>query len=68
MSWDEVTDKVVTLTQKWPERKLSLSGRAEVANAYTAAVICYRMTVVLCPVSWLNGLVRLLPRYLGMDW
>ena len=38
-NWGEVTSRVASLTQKWAERKLSLKGRAEVANAYIASVI-----------------------------
>jgi hypothetical protein len=45
-------------------RKLSLKGRAEVANAYIASVIYYRLTVVPCPFAWLAKLERLLFRFL----
>ena len=48
-NWDEVASRVASLTQKWAERKLSLKGRAEVANAYIASVVYYRLTVVPCP-------------------
>jgi hypothetical protein len=63
-NWDEVTSKVVSLTQKWAGRKLSLKGRAEVANVYIASVIYYRLTVVPCPSSRLTRLERLLFRFL----
>jgi hypothetical protein len=63
-NWGEVTSRVAHLTQKWAERKLSLKGRAEVANAYIASVIYYRLTVVPCPPPWLTKLERLLFRFL----
>ncbi len=63
-NWDEVTSKVASLTQKWAERKLSLKGRAEVANTYIASIIIYRLTVVPCPSPRLTRLERLLFRFL----
>ena len=63
-NWDEAACRVANLTQKWAERKLSLKGRAEVANAYIASVVYYRLTVVPCPKTHLTRLERMLFRFL----
>ncbi len=55
-NWEEVTIRVAILTQKWDDRKLSLKGRAEVANTYIAPVVYYRLTVVPCPKTILTKL------------
>ncbi|MCP3653585.1 MAG: zinc-binding domain-containing protein [Herbaspirillum sp.] len=61
---EEVEIRVAILIQKWAERKLSLKGRAEVANTYIASVVYYRLTVVPCPKIILTKLERMLFRFL----
>ena len=65
-NWDEVASRVASLTHKWAERKLSLKGRAEVANTYIASVVYYRLSVVPCPRKQLTRLERELFRSLWM--
>lgn len=62
-SWDELTSRVASDTQKCVE-KLSLKVQVEVVNVFIISVIYYHLVVVPCPVFWLTKLVHLLIRLL----
>ena len=59
-NWSEVLEKVVTATELWLRRRLSLKGRAEVCCLHIYSLVVYRLSVLPIPCTILFKLERIL--------
>lgn len=58
----------MTTTHVYSGKKLSLLGRAEVAQVYREYVITYCLTMLPCPRLWLVKLAHFLFRFWWTRW
>ena len=59
-NWYEVLEKVVTATELWLRRRLSLKSRAEVCCSHIYFLVVYRLSVLPIPCTILFKLERIL--------
>ena len=58
-NWSEVLEKVVTATELWLRRRLSLKDRAEVCCSHIYSLVVYRLSVLPIPPTILFKLERI---------